>query len=184
MTKKAATRQPFDPPEWPAMQTKLWTLKRIKPYEANPRTHPPAQITLLAKILIEHGPDQPIVVDESGVILKGHGRLMAAKEAKLSHFPVAQRHGLTESEKRAIRIQDNQVALLSGWDSQLIGAEITALKLDGYDVELLGFGPQQLVSFTTTPKPPSGFPEVTGDNLKTDYCCPKCRYRWSGNPGL
>lgn len=126
---------------------KEWPLDRIIPYERNPRTHPQQQIDLLAELIEKYGPDQPIVVDEKGVILKGHGRRLAALKINRKTFPVIQRSGLTEDDKVAMRIADNQVALLSGWDSELIRFEIDRLDHAGYDLKLLGFDNIQLVSF-------------------------------------
>lgn len=131
----------------PAMGVKMWPLDKIKPYPGNPRTHPPAQVTLLANLMKRHGIDQSIVVDDDGVILKGHGRRLAAIEAGLTEYPVVQRGGLDDAEKRAMRIADNQVALLSGWDHGLISAEISGLKLEGFNIPLLGFPEKQLKAF-------------------------------------
>lgn len=156
-------------------------LDRFIPYPSNPRTHPPAEIELLAEILKMRGADQPIVVDEAWMILKGHGRLASALKAGLDGFPYVRRFGLSDQEKTAMRIEDNQVALLAGWDRALISGEIASLKLAGYDVALLGFGETQLVQFTTTPGPPAQFPEFS-ESIATDYCCPKCGYKWSGKP--
>lgn len=116
----------------------------FKPYQNNARTHPDSQIDMLAGLLKKHGPDQPIVTDEKGVILKGHGRRLAAIAAGIKEFPAVIRSGLSESEKSAIRIQDNQVALLSGWSAELIQSEIANLKLTGFDIPLLGFPESQL----------------------------------------
>jgi hypothetical protein len=138
---------PFAVPDWPATTPKLVPLHEIIPYERNPRTHPPAQITLLAKLMKEHGVDQPIVVDEANVILKGHGRLLAAQEAGFETFPVVTHRGLSATEKTALRIEDNQVALLSGWDRGLLRGEMTELKVAGYDMPLLGFPGIELVEF-------------------------------------
>jgi hypothetical protein len=162
--------------------SKLWPLDKIKDYPHNPRTHPPAQIKLLAELMRKFGPDQDIVVDEMGVILKGHGRKMAATEAGLAKYPVTQRIGLSENDKAALRISDNQVALLSGWDSELIRFEIEKLKRDDYPIELLGFGEAQLVSFTTQPSAPDEF-AAFGEDIATEHECPKCHYRWSGKTG-
>lgn len=160
---------------------KNWPLDRIVPYEHNPRTHPPAQIDLLARLLQRWGADQPIVVDEDGVILKGHGRLLAARKAGMKTFPVAQRVGLAEDDKTAMRIADNQVALLSGWDTDLIGFEIKRLERSKFDVALLGFGDKELVQFTTQPGPPAGGFQVLGEDIPVEHECPKCKYRWSGD---
>src|SRR4249919_2911525 len=110
----------------------------IIPYENNPRTHSEKQIAMLAKLMKEYGIDQPIVVDEKGVILKGHDRRLAAIEAGFKKFPVVRHVGLSENDKRAIRIADNQVALLSGWDDELLKLEIKELQDQGFDLPMLG----------------------------------------------
>jgi ParB-like chromosome segregation protein Spo0J len=165
----------------PAETVKVWPLDEIVPYERNPRTHPDAQIEMLARLMQEHGVDQPIVVDEHGVIIKGHGRLMAAKLAGMDSFPVVVKRGLSEDQKRAERMADNQVALLAGWDKELVRLEMGELKLAGYDLPLLGFDDQQLVAFMARPTAPGEFPEM-GEGIETEHACPKCGYRWSGNP--
>lgn len=163
--------------------SKEWPLDKIKAYPHNPRTHPQAQIELLAELLKKFGPDQDIVVDEKGVILKGHGRKAAAARAGLKSYPVTQRFGLSEEDKVALRISDNQVALLSGWDNELVAFEIERLKRSEYPIELLGFGEAQLVQFTTQPGPPAGgFQAFDDETIETAFCCPKCGYSWSGNP--
>jgi hypothetical protein len=177
---------PFAVQDWPAMRPKLRPVSQIIPYPNNPRTHPPAQIEMLARLIKQFGPDQPIVVDgdkgpERGMILKGHGRRAAAIMAGLEEFPVVERFGMTSDEKRAMRIDDNQVALLSGWDNELVRGEIMSLRTAGYDVALLGFGDTQLVQFTTLPAPPSQFQQF-GSDIPTQFCCPSCNYKWSGKP--
>lgn len=132
---------------------KMWPLDNIKPYPRNARTHPAEQITLLAALFKRHGVDQPIVVDDDGIILKGHGRLLAAIEAGLNHFPVVQRIGMSDAEKRALRIEDNQVGLMSSWDMELIQSEIAILRAEDYPVALLGFGDVELIQFEATPGP-------------------------------
>lgn len=142
---------------WPGAE--IWPLDRIKPYPNNPRTHPEAQIAVLADLLAKFGPDQPIVVDEAGVVLKGHGRLEAARRAGLTGFPVAVRHGLTEPEKITLRISDNQVAALSGWDRGLLRTELSELQLVGYDTALLGFEKSEIAGYLVEPS--SADPEAT-----------------------
>lgn len=154
--------------------SKNWPIEKIIPYENNPRSHPPEQVRLLADLIGKYGPDQNIVVDEKGIILKGHGRLEAAVLAGLKTFPVTQRLGLSEADKRAIRISDNQVALLSGWNQELLRVELTELSHDGFDMNLLGFPDMQLVSFMAnvpgsideakkTPEPPVNPVSKPGD---------------------
>lgn len=139
------------PASWPVQDPKRYKpLDWFVPYERNARTHPTDQIALLAQLIAKHGPDQDIVVDENRIILKGHGRATAAKQAGLTHFTFTQRFGLSEAEKAAIRIQDNQVALLGGWDTKLIVGEISVLRTDGFDIGLLGFPEAQLRGFGVT----------------------------------
>lgn len=130
--------------DWPATRPEMWPLSKIKPYPNNPRTHPPTQIALLAELMKRHGVDQPIVVDEDGVILKGHGRLLAAPLAGFDEFPVVVHHGVPETEKIKMRLQDNQVALLSGWDQELVRGEMGVLTSAGENITLLGFPEAQL----------------------------------------
>jgi hypothetical protein len=132
------------PRRQPAERVENRLLTKIIPYDRNPRTHSPEQISLLANLMKKYGVDQPIVVDEKGVILKGHGRRLAAIRAGLISYPVVVQRGLDENDKRALRIADNQVALLSGWDDELIKMEVGELKLGGFEMPLLGFSDAQM----------------------------------------
>ncbi len=158
MKKAAATATTAT--DWPANTVESWTLDRIKPYDRNPRDHPEAQIELLAKLMMRWGVDQPIVVDEEGVILKGHGRRLAALKAGFKEFPVIIRAGLTEADKQGIRIADNKVSLLAGWDEPLLRLEIDDLKLKGFDIDFLGFDEKELLILN-----PGGFlADIIGDS--------------------
>lgn len=121
------------------MKTTLVPLSKIKPYIRNARKHPEKQITLLASLMKKYGVDQPIVVDEKFVILKGHGRRLAALQAGFKDYPVVMQRGLKAEDKQAIRIADNQVALLAGWDDDLLKIEIKELKSLGFDLAMIGF---------------------------------------------
>jgi len=137
--------------KWPG--AKLWPLVKIKPYPNNARVHPEDQIALLAKMIAEHGPDQPIVVDEAGVILKGHGRLAAAVQIGLMSFPVVQRLGLNDAQKRAIRVADNKITEMGRWDDALLKVELTDLKALDFDLQSLGFQPVELDGFLNEVSP-------------------------------
>jgi ParB-like chromosome segregation protein Spo0J len=113
----------------PADQVETRALAEITPYPQNARTHSDQQIDLLAQLMLRYGVDQPIVVDEAGVILKGHGRRLAAIKAGFETFPVVVQRGLSDDDKRALRIADNQVALLAGWDLELMQLELGELRL-------------------------------------------------------
>lgn len=115
-------------------------LEDLKPYTANARTHPKQQIQKLVRSIREFGFLNPLLIDENSEIIAGHGRLIAAKEAGLEKLPVIRIRGLSESQKRALRLADNQIALESSWDMELVRHELYAISLDpACDLELTGF---------------------------------------------
>lgn len=101
----------------------------IVPYELNSKKHEKAQVKKIAKSIKEFGWDQPIVVDTDGVIIKGHGRRLAAIELGLKKVPVLVRDDLTPEQVRAARLADNQVAI-SGIDNTLLRKELESLEFD------------------------------------------------------
>lgn len=115
----------------------------LVPYEGNAKKHPPEQIRALAKQIQEHGWTSPIVVDENNVILAGHGRRLAAIEAGLKVVPVLVKTGLSESQKRAVRVSDNAIAALGEIDVEALQAEVLSLMQDGdfaLNLDDLGLG--------------------------------------------
>jgi hypothetical protein len=149
---KAGSKEKIKPDAaavWPAAQVEMWPIARIKPYDNNPRTHPEDQIEVIAKSMIQDGVTAPIFVDEEGVIIYGHGRRLAALKCKFRQYPVIIARGWTEDRKRAVRIKDNQLGLLSGWDMVELRGEIASLQSSGYDLPLLGFG-DQMTSWLTS----------------------------------
>lgn len=107
----------------------------------NARTHGDKQIAQLAASIRTFGFLNPILIDEQGMVLAGHGRLAAARRIGLETVPVLPVKHLTPAHKRALVIADNRLAELAGWDRNLLGielAEINALELD-FDIEITGF---------------------------------------------
>lgn len=94
----------------------------------------------------EFGFTNPLLVDADGVLIAGHCRLAAAQKLGLPEVPVIVLGHLTPEQRRAYVIADNQLALQSGWDLGVLEAEIEALQVNGFDVELLGFDPDELSS--------------------------------------
>ena len=179
MKQKAETKSPKVVINFAAAKAKMWGIDKIKPYEGNPRAHSEKQVQLLATMMTKYGVDQPIVVDEGGVILKGHGRRLAALAAGFPAFPVVQHFGLSDSDKRAMRIADNQVALLSGWDDELLKIEVDKLHAGNFDLGILGFSERQLEGIAGFGMAPADF-AAFGEDIETEHECPKCGYRWSG----
>ena len=116
---------------------------KLTPYEHNPKAHPAAQIEKIVRAIAEVGFDQPIVVDENLLVIKGHGRLAAANQMGLTQVPVIVRKDLTEAQKRAARIADNKVAE-SDWLDTPLKFELQELKGLDYDLTLTGFDESEL----------------------------------------
>lgn len=138
------TKKPKPSASWPAANVEMRSLDSIKAYDKNPRTHPPEQIALLAASMRDDGVTMPILIDDAGVIIAGHGRRLGALANGFTEYPVVVAKGWSEEQKRAARIKDNSYGLMSGWDQQLIRTEIGNLKVAGFDVALLGFPETQL----------------------------------------
>src|SRR6266481_3393361 len=122
-----------------AQRIEHWPLDRLIPLARNPRTHSDAQVAQIAASIAAFGFLNPILVDTKAGIIAGHGRLLAARKLGLTHVPVIVLDHLTEAQKRAYVIADNQLALNAGWDEELLTAELAALLQDDFDVNLLGF---------------------------------------------
>lgn len=117
----------------------LIDIDKIIPYERNNKKHPKEQIDKLAKQIKTMGWDVPIVVDENNIILKGHGRLEAARQLKIKKVPCIIRTGLTEDQKKAVRIADNRISDLGEIDFVNLRLEMEELKNIDFDLELTGF---------------------------------------------
>jgi ParB-like chromosome segregation protein Spo0J len=127
-----------------ADRIELWPIDRLRPYERNPRTHSDAQVDQIAASMVEFGWTNPVLVDEQGGILAGHGRLLAARKLGLAEVPVIRFEHLSEAQKRAYLIADNQLALQAGWSEELLGAELAWLRDERFDLDLVGFDATEL----------------------------------------
>src|ERR1700692_1933244 len=105
--------------KWPADKIELWPLERLVPYARNARTHTEAQIAQIAASINEWGWTVPVLVDESGMLIAGHGRVLAARKLGLSEVPVVVARAWTESKKRSYRLADNKLPLNAGWAADL-----------------------------------------------------------------
>jgi hypothetical protein len=117
----------------------MMPLASLAPYAANSRQHPPEQVAQLAASISEFGFTVPVLVDDAGVLIAGHGRVLAAKALGLEEVPAIRLAHLTEAQARAYRLADNQLALTSTWDETLLAAELRALRDEDFDLGLLGF---------------------------------------------
>jgi DNA modification methylase len=116
-----------------------WPLARLIPHARNARTHSEEQVAQIAGSIAEFGFVNPVLVGDDGVIVAGHGRVMAARKLGLSEAPVIVLSHLTPVQRRALMIADNQIATNAGWNDEMLAAELASLKEEEFDLELLGF---------------------------------------------
>lgn len=124
-------------------QIELWDIAKILPYEKNAKIHTENQVDSLVRVIRAQGWDVPIVVDKDGVVIKGHGRRLAALRMGLAQVPVIVRRDMTEAEVKAARLSDNRVAM-GDFDVEAIKDELEALRGDGYDLGNMGFDDKEL----------------------------------------
>ena len=109
------------------------------PYVNNSRTHSEAQIQQVAASIKEFGFTNPILIDDEGGIIAGHGRLAAAQLLKMDLVPTITLQGLTEAQKKAYVIADNKLALNSSWDSEMLANELKAISETDISFLITGF---------------------------------------------
>ena len=148
------------------------------PYVNNSRTHSDEQVTQVASSIKEFGFTNPILIDDTNGIIAGHGRLLAAKKLGLDEVPCIILEGLTEAQRKAYVIADNQLALNSGWDLDKLKLEIDGLEELDFNIDLLGFDDDFLSDLLeeepndgltdedTVPEPPETPVSVLGDIWK------------------
>ena len=126
------------------MQVKQVKVESLIPYARNSRTHSDAQVAQIAASIKEFGWTNPILVDGTNGIIAGHGRLLAARKLGYTEVPVIELENMTESQKKAYVIADNQLAMNAGWDTSMLTLELGDLKEVGFSLDILGFDPKEL----------------------------------------
>jgi DNA modification methylase len=111
----------------------------LVPWEGNPRTHSEKQLTALMGSIKQLGFQVPVITNEDGIILAGHGRVEAAKRLGLKEIPTIVAAGLSKAEQRAFVLGDNKIASMSKWDNQLLRSEIQFLLDADFHIETTGF---------------------------------------------
>lgn len=130
-------------PDKPLRETKAaidyWPIENLQPYARNARTHSEDQIAKVAASIQRFGFTNPVLITDTGGIIAGHGRVLAAKLLGLTEVPVIVVSGWSDEERRAYIIADNQLALEAGWDEELLRLELGDLRSAGFDISLTGF---------------------------------------------
>jgi DNA modification methylase len=117
----------------------LRNLQTLRPYQHNARTHSKRQIEQIARSIERFGFLNPVLIDASGAIIAGHGRVEAARQLGLSHVPTLRIEHLSNEEKRAYILADNKLAAKAGWNREILAIELQALVDMDFEVELTGF---------------------------------------------
>ena len=112
---------------------------RLVPSPNNARTHSEAQIEQIRDSIREFGFLNPVLIDDELNIIAGHGRVLAAQQEGMDTVPCIRFSHLSESQKRAYMLADNQLAMNAGWDMGLLKIELQELGQCDFDISLTGF---------------------------------------------
>ena len=164
------------PASRPSHNIELQPISALRPYRQNARTHSKKQLRLIAGSIKSFGFTNPVLVDEEGMILAGHGRVEAAKTLGHSVVPTMTLAGMSEAQKRAYVLADNRIAEKAGWDRELLASElgvlvellptidldisITGFEIGEIDMLLEDFGSQK-------PDPADALPEINPESPAT-----------------
>ena len=138
------------------------SIAALIPYARNARTHSEEQVAQIAASLIEFGWTNPILIDGNRGVIAGHGRLMAARKVRdagaiipnwpdTDAVPTIELAHLTQAQRRAYIIADNQLATRAGWDAELLAVELDELRDLDFDLSVLGFEAADLNDLIGTP---------------------------------
>jgi DNA modification methylase len=133
-----------------------WPIEGLIPNAHNARTHSAAQVKQIAASIQEYGFVNPVLVNQEGGIIAGHGRVLAARNLGLVQVPVIILRHLTKDQERAFRLADNQIALNGGWDFEMLRLELEALAKLNVNLDLLGFSDEQLQKVLSSENPLRG----------------------------
>jgi ParB family transcriptional regulator, chromosome partitioning protein len=153
------------------------SIEALIPYARNSRTHSDAQVAQIAASIKEFGFTNPVLIDEDGGIIAGHGRTLAARKLGLDEVPCLRLAYLSEAQKKAYIIADNKLALNAGWDDEMLKVELSELKELDFDLSLIGFDADELQKLV---EDVSFEPATEDDQGKLDeldpkwISCPKC----------
>ncbi len=126
---------------WPADQIERRPVAELIPYARNARKHSPTQIAEIAGSIREWGWTIPVLVDEDGQIIAGHGRVLAAHQLAIADIPTVVARGWSDAQKRAYTIADNEIAMHATWNKELLRVELADLQAQAFDLEKIGFAP-------------------------------------------
>jgi DNA modification methylase len=128
------------------IEVKYRKVEDLIPYVNNSRKHSDEQVAQIASSIKEFGWTNPILIDGTNSIIAGHGRLMAARKLKMEEVPTIELSHLTDTQRKALVIADNKLALNADWDNNLLTIELDELLKDGFALDILGFNADELTA--------------------------------------
>jgi DNA modification methylase len=134
------------------LQVVRWPVEKLIPYARNARTHSDEQVAQIAASIAEFGWTNPILAGSDGIILAGHARLLAARKLGMTEVPVIVLDHLTETQRRALVLADNRLALNAGWDEEMLRVELESLREDDFHLDVLGFSDDELEDLLAQPE--------------------------------
>ena len=154
----------------------FWPLDKLIPYARNARTHTEEQVAQVAASIAEFGWTNPILVGADGIIIAGHARLAAARKLNMAEVPVIVLDHLSDTQRRALVLADNRLALSAGWDEDMLRVELESLKEDDFDLDLVGFSDDEIEEILTGDQSKTGLtddddapePEATATTVAGD----------------
>ncbi|WP_408363593.1 ParB/Srx family N-terminal domain-containing protein [Paraburkholderia sp. RL18-103-BIB-C] len=163
---------------WPADAIERRALDTLVPYARNARLHSDAQVAQIAASMREWGWTAPVLVSESGTIIAGHGRVMAARKLDIDTVPVMVARGWSDEKVRAYVIADNRLAENAAWDREMLGAELASLQ-SLFDLSLTGFSKGEIDALCVVELPDLGveYDEGAADGV-TMLTCPACGHQF------
>jgi ParB family chromosome partitioning protein len=161
-----------------ALEVTYVAIRDLTPYEKNSRLHSEAQVAQIAASIQEFSFTNPILVDEGGGIIAGHGRLAAAKKLGMTEVPCIVLSGLTRVQKQALVIADNRLALNARWDEDILAGELGDIASEGFDLSVIGFSPKQLDEFLASDVLDPTIPDLGPKHTLDAHTCPACGHRW------
>mgnify|MGYP000979015258 CR=1 FL=1 len=134
------------------LQVVMWPVEELIPFARNARTHSDEQVAQIAASIAEFGWTNPILAGADGIVIAGHARLLAARKLRMTEVPVIVLDHLTETQRRALVLADNRLALNAGWDEEMLRVELEALQEDGFDLDIVGFSDDELADLLADPE--------------------------------